>query len=121
MRALPDIHPYLIAAPIMPILPLASFADASRIDLIHDWEFLPDPDHNLKVQDLSSRPGWRKAMVGIGWNALFDDLRDYLGVAWYRTDFNVPAFNMPQHVLIHFGAVDYFAEVFVNGKLVGSH
>jgi hypothetical protein len=105
----------------MPILPFSSFADAPRFDLIQDWEFLPDPEYNLQIQALDTRSGWRPAQVGIGWNALFEDLRDYLGVAWYRTRFEVPAFDTPQNVVIRFGAVDYFAEVFVNGKLVGSH
>jgi hypothetical protein len=105
----------------MPILPLSSFADAPRIDLIQGWEFLPDPEHNIQVSQLDAQTGWRPAMVGIGWNALFEDLRDYLGVAWYRTNFEVPAFRTPQDVLVRFGAIDYFAEVYLNGELVGSH
>ncbi len=120
MREEVSTHPYS-KQQIMPILPLSSFADAPRLDLIQDWEFLPDPEFNLQVHMLEHQSGWRPAQVGIGWNALFEDLRDYLGVAWYRTRFEVPAFDKPQNVLIRFGAVDYFAEVFVNGQLVGSH
>ncbi len=40
---------------------------------------------------------------------------------WYRRDFSVPAEWSGQNVLLHFGAVDYAADVWVNGALVGSH
>lgn len=40
---------------------------------------------------------------------------------WYRRLFDVPAAWSDKHVLLHFGAVDYEAEVFVNGKRVGVH
>ncbi len=65
--------------------------------------------------------GWRPAKVGLSWNAQFADLRDYVGVAWYRTRFTVPASKTAQRVLLRFGAVDYQADVFVNGEPAGSH
>lgn len=40
---------------------------------------------------------------------------------WYRRLFTVPANWAGRRVLLHFGAVDYTAEVKVNGKPVGSH
>lgn len=40
---------------------------------------------------------------------------------WYRRSFTVPADWTGQRVLLHFGAVDYLSEVFVNGKSVGTH
>src|SRR5687767_5042143 len=104
-----------------PLDPLMNAEDAPRLDLIHGWEFLPDPAGKLKTADLASAGPWRRARVGIGWNALFEDLRDYMGVAWYRVSFKMPQFTELRHVLIKFGAVDYFAEVFVNGTWVGSH
>ena len=39
---------------------------------------------------------------------------------WYRRTFPAPALN-GKHLLLHFGAVDWRAEVFVNGKSVGAH
>ena len=41
---------------------------------------------------------------------------DYVGVAWYRTRFAVPASKVPQRVLLRFGAVDYPADVFVQRR-----
>ncbi|GFE76015.1 glycoside hydrolase family 2 protein [Novosphingobium sp. TCA1] len=40
---------------------------------------------------------------------------------WYSRSFTVPSDWSGQNVLLHFGAVDYAAEVWVNGALVGSH
>jgi hypothetical protein len=40
---------------------------------------------------------------------------------WYRRKFIVPATWKGEHILLHFGAVDYESEVFVNGKSFGVH
>jgi beta-galactosidase/beta-glucuronidase len=41
-------------------------------------------------------------------------------VVWYRRTFRV-ALEDPQHLLLHFGAVDYATHVWVNGQLVAQH
>jgi len=40
---------------------------------------------------------------------------------WYRRNFEVPAGWQGQRLLLHFGAVDWECEVFVNGASVGVH
>jgi len=40
---------------------------------------------------------------------------------WYRRTFNVPGAWRDARVLLHFGAVDWEATVYVNGKKVGEH
>ncbi len=40
---------------------------------------------------------------------------------WYRRSFTVPAAWNAKRVLLHFGAVDFESEVYVNGKSVGTH
>ncbi len=42
-------------------------------------------------------------------------------VVWYRRAFTVPAGWKEKRVLLHFGAVDYRANVWVNGKMAGAH
>ena len=42
-------------------------------------------------------------------------------VLWYQRDFTVPKAWKGQRVLLHFGAVDWQADVWVNGIKVGSH
>ena len=40
---------------------------------------------------------------------------------WYRTTFTLPRAMRQNRVLLHFGAVDWETEVFVNGESVGTH
>jgi beta-galactosidase/beta-glucuronidase len=40
---------------------------------------------------------------------------------WYRRTFTVPEAWGDQKVLLHFGAVDYACDVYLNGTLLGSH
>lgn len=47
-------------------------------------------------------------------------LRDYRGVVWYRKDFEVDK-DRESRYLLSFGAVNYYAEVWLNDTLVGSH
>ncbi len=47
--------------------------------------------------------------------------KDYEGVAFYRRKFNVPADWDGKIIHLQFGAVNYLAEVWVNGEVVGYH
>ena len=40
---------------------------------------------------------------------------------WYRRPFDVPSSWKDRHVVLHFGAVDWEATVYLNGKLLGNH
>ncbi len=40
---------------------------------------------------------------------------------WYKRSFDIPKDWKGQQILLHFGAVDWRAEVFVNGRSVGKH
>lgn len=39
---------------------------------------------------------------------------------WYKTSFAIPS-NIKNNILLHFGAVDWKTDVWVNGKKVGTH
>jgi Glycosyl hydrolases family 2, sugar binding domain/Glycosyl hydrolases family 2/Glycosyl hydrolases family 2, TIM barrel domain len=103
------------------LLPYQTSHDITRVELEHGWEFLPDRSARLRYDDLGGANGWRPARVGLSWNAQFEDLRDYMGAAWYRMHAEVPVFRDTRHALLKFGAVDYFCEVFINGISVGTH
>lgn len=45
----------------------------------------------------------------------------YHAVIWYQRHFTVPSSWQGQRILLHFGAVDYRAQVWVNGQLVAMH
>ncbi len=46
---------------------------------------------------------------------------DFLNCVWYRRDIEIPAEWQKGRVLLHFGAVDHIARVYVNGKKAGEH
>jgi beta-galactosidase/beta-glucuronidase len=42
-------------------------------------------------------------------------------ILWYRTRFTLPSTFRKKTILLHFGAVDWSADVFINGSKAGSH
>ncbi|HHX71306.1 MAG TPA: beta-galactosidase, partial [Clostridiales bacterium] len=49
------------------------------------------------------------------------EYKDFMAAVWYKKRLTLPAEFAGKRILLHFGAVDYFAEVFVNGQSVGTH
>ncbi|MFF3925709.1 glycoside hydrolase family 2 protein [Paenibacillus lactis] len=49
------------------------------------------------------------------------EYKDFMAAVWYKRDFTVPKDWAGGRILLHFGAVDYAAEVWVNGAVAGSH
>lgn len=47
--------------------------------------------------------------------------KDFMAAVWYRREFDVPEEWLKGHVLLHFGAVDYYTCVWINGVEVGKH
>src|SRR6266496_2165034 len=105
---------------IFPFLALAAALGQSQ-PLDEGWQLLVDKDASFKIEDLSHTQAWRNARVGLSWNAQFPDLRDYMGVAWYRTTFAKPDTSDGRHVFLRFAALDYYGELYVNGKQIGIH
>ena len=49
------------------------------------------------------------------------EYKDFMAAVWYRRSFTLPPAAEGRRVLLHFGAVDYRCEAWVNGKSVGVH
>lgn len=49
------------------------------------------------------------------------EYKDFMAAVWYKRDFSVPKTWTNDRILLHFGAVDYETEVWVNGVSVGTH
>ncbi len=47
--------------------------------------------------------------------------KDFMAAVWYRRTFTLPEEAEGQRILLHFGAVDYKCEAWVNGQSVGVH
>lgn len=89
----------------------------THISLDGPWQFQVDP---LNATPLDAITLWREAIVPAPWQAQFDDLRHYSGAAWYRRTFSLDDLPLGAAIL-HFGAVDYHATVWLNDQLVGAH
>src|SRR5689334_12896940 len=108
----------------------------SRLNLDGTWHFYPDPKRRLAADTLADATP-RAIRVPGPWQAQFDDLRDYSGLAWYRRTFEMTkdegrktndtygqslVVGLSSLVyMLHFGAVDYHATVWLNGQLLGEH
>lgn len=49
------------------------------------------------------------------------EYKDFMAAVWYRKEFSVPDDWYSNCILLHFGAVDYDAEVWINGISAGKH
>ncbi len=88
------------------------------------WEIIFDPEN------MGRETGWhdaarfaasghrRKIPVPSCWE---EYEKDYEGVAWYRRDFTVPADWADRVVRLHFDAVNFQSEVWLNNQSVGFH
>ncbi|WEK05623.1 MAG: glycoside hydrolase family 2 TIM barrel-domain containing protein [Candidatus Devosia phytovorans] len=88
---------------------MSSISKREQVSLDGAWQFRHEEG------------AWREAQVPAPWQAEFRDLVDSAGHAVYKRSFALPAGWAGKEVAIKFGAVSYFAEVFLNGQKLGSH
>ncbi len=96
------------------------------LNLNGQWEFEFDPKNvgeKLRWFERSGRRFSQAIVVPFPWQAKLSGIAavDYHGVAWYAKEVVVPKKWNGKHVWLCFGAVDWYAKVWVNGKLVGDH
>ena len=90
-----------------------------RVVLDGAWDF----QLSSYVSDIPPSDEWRGAVVPMPWQAQFEDLRHASGVGWYRRQIKLEANDLQaeQSAILHFGAVDYYTAVWLNGTPVGEH
>jgi beta-glucuronidase len=92
------------------------------LDLSGLWQFQVDPKEEGEANGWSKAlPAPRPVAVPSSWNDLFDDARDYLGLAWYRTEAWAPAGWRGQRVFLRVGSANYAAKAWVNGQVAAEH
>jgi beta-galactosidase/beta-glucuronidase len=94
---------------------------AEWVPLDGEWDFALDPDF---VWKLPGEPRWDSKIVvpyspetaasGIGNTGFYR-------AVWYRRAFDAPRLKPGERLILHFGAVDYRARVWVNGNSVAEH
>ncbi|AVR45988.1 beta-glucuronidase [Christiangramia fulva] len=55
------------------------------------------------------------------WNSQDSIFTYYEGTVWYQRNFDLPEISEDKHYYLYFGAVNYEAHVYLNGKKLGSH
>ncbi len=70
-------------------------------------------EYDFEKSDIIRVPG--------DWNSQKEKLFYYEGTIWYEKSFDYPKAANGNRVFLYFGAVNYKAEVYVNGKKVGTH
>jgi beta-glucuronidase len=121
---------------------LANISSRNNITLNGKWSYIVDPlengyyDYRLlpfknngffenkkwNTTDLTEYNFATSATMDIpsDWNSKDERLFFYEGTVWFQKDFNYKKSSQTKGIL-HFGAVNYDAKVYVNGKLAGSH
>ena len=94
------------------------------VSLDGTWEILFDPENKGREGEwhldkaFSAAAGRRKIAVPSCWEEIE---KDYEGVAFYRRTFKVPAEWEGKVIRLHFDAVNFLAEVWLNDQAVGMH
>jgi hypothetical protein len=95
------------------------------LNLNGKWDFCYDPrDRGRELgYHTDAAPFDTSIIVPFAWQSELSGLHnvDYHGVVWYRRDFMIPASWRGQRVFVRFGAVDYYADIWINGLHAGTH
>ena len=92
--------------------------ERATLSLDGAWDFHFSGDARIALRDVER---WRPCTVPAPWQAVFPDLRQRNGRAWYRRTFELPAEWLGGAVFLRFGAVNYHAQVLVNRTPVTEH
>ena len=101
--------------------------------LPRDWRFRFDPEEvgdaekwfNLRASaegwtTMRTDTFWEDQALGRAWEAEHDG-RDYDGLGWYRTTFDIDPEYRGRGLVLFFGSVDEDAKIWLNGELVADH
>ena len=97
--------------------PRPQFRRESFVCLNGDWEFAVGDAKEPQAYDRTIRVPFAPESLLSGIGEMFPEEP----VMWYRRCFTLPEGFKRDRVLLHFGAVDQRAAVFVNGVLAGEH
>jgi len=107
-----------------PEYPRPQMVRTDWINLNGRWQFEMDPGRSGRDRGLPTADSLsgeilvpfcpESELSGVGY-------RDFIPAVWYRRTFTVPRGWEDRRILLHFGAVDYDARVYVNGREAGCH
>jgi beta-galactosidase/beta-glucuronidase len=94
------------------------------MNLNGEWQFEIDCGNSGKARKFFERTALNdKIIVPFAPESKLSGIEhiDFMKSIWYKRSFSAPDNWKDGRILLHFGAVDYFTEVWVNGKSVGTH
>lgn len=95
------------------------------LNLNGEWEFAFDDQRVGDKEEwfLCNQPFSRHIQVPFAFQSKLSGIGDpgFHDVVWYRKKITVPETWEGKNILLHFGAVDYLATIWVNGRWVTSH
>ena len=107
-----------------PEYPRPQFERADWINLNGPWTYTFDFGESGQDRDFNKSEGFdatinvpfcpESKLSGVGYT-------DFINCMWYQRKVTIPAGWDGRKVLIHFGGVDYYSVLYVNGEVAGRH
>lgn len=104
--------------------PRAQFVRASWINLNGTWSYAFDPGKSGMQRGLACSKGFADQItVPFCPESPLSGVHhtDFIEMMWYHRQLHIPTEWEGLRILLHFGAVDYESEVFIDGESVGRH
>lgn len=107
-----------------PEYPRPQFERDTWLNLNGEWDFTFDD------KDIGIKTGWyktpvfdKKITVPYTYQCWMSGInnQDFHDIVWYARDFDLPDSMKEKRVMLHFGAVDYTADIWLNGQHVIRH
>jgi beta-mannosidase len=98
--------------------------DKGVVNLNGTWKYCIDSDNKGNEKQYYSGKtdfsSWKEMAIPVNWY-LLKEVGDYFGVVWFKTTFKVPSELAGKLLFLRFNAVDYYADVWLNGEYLGFH
>jgi beta-galactosidase/beta-glucuronidase len=107
-----------------PEYPRPQFAREAWVNLNGAWTFTFDPGKSGMQRGLAASTGFdRQITVPFCPESVLSGVghTDFIEMLWYHKKLTIPSDWQEKRVILHFGAVDYESEVFIDGQPVGRH
>ncbi len=104
--------------------PRPEFEREAYLNLNGEWQFqYDDGDIGLKEQWYEKRKFDRTIIVPYTYLCELSGINEteFHDIVWYQKEFSFDDFMLKDRILLHFGAVDYEADVWVNGRHLVHH